>query len=185
MHAQHARAEARSVRSDGRRTNGDARHDLHDKPIPELFRDLSHDTSLLVRQETQLFKAEMHARVTKLERTAGVLGLGGAIAWFGAMALTAALILGLAEVMDGWVAALIVGVAYVLAGGIALAMGKKRLSEQELMPTETQKSVKKDIRMVREAARLVTTTSRTTTRFGRCVATSKRRGSASRGRSAS
>lgn len=151
MHAQHARVETDRVEGERRRSNGHGT--LKDKPLNELVRDLSQDTAMLVRQETELFKTEMNARVEKAQRTAGVLGVGAAIAWFGCMALTAAIILGLAEVMDGWIAALIVGAAYVIAGGIALAFGKKRLDEQEMKPTQTQMSVKRDIRAVREAAR--------------------------------
>lgn len=152
MHAQQARVETERPGGDGRRTatgNGS----LKDKPINELVRNLSQDTAMLVRQESELFKTEMNARVAKVERTAGMLGVGASIAWFGCMALTAAIILGLAEVMDGWVAALIVGLAYVIVGGIALAFGKKRLAEEKLQPEETRKSVKTDIRVVREAAR--------------------------------
>ena len=151
MHAQHAPVEAEPVRHDGRRALGNGH--LKEKHIGELIRDLSHDTSLLVRQEGELFKAEMHARIAHVQRTAGVLGTGAAIAWLGCMALTAAIILGLAQVMDGWVAALIVGLAYLVAGGIALALGKRRLAEDSLAPEQTKRSIQKDIRAVREAAR--------------------------------
>lgn len=145
------RVEAEPVEHRARRANGNGH--LEGKGIGDLLRDLSRDTSLLVRQEVELFKAEMNARIEKAQRTGAVLGVGASITWFGCMALTAAIILGLAEVMDGWVAALLVGLAYVLAGGIALAIGKKRLNEQEMAPQETMSSVKKDIRAVQEAAR--------------------------------
>lgn len=155
MRVQQARVETERVQGNGRPHAGPHATEgpYKDTPISELVRNLSQDTATLVRQETELFKTEMNARVHEVQRTASVLGVGAAIAWFGAMALTAALILGLAEIMPGWVAALIVGAAYVIAGGIALMVGKQRLSEQELKPEQTTRSVKTDIRVMREAAR--------------------------------
>ena len=69
------------------------------------------DCTALVRNEIALAKAELAESTTRAK--AGVAALIGAVATLlaGSLALIAAIILGLAEVMEPWLAALIVGVA--------------------------------------------------------------------------
>jgi hypothetical protein len=126
----------------------------HDgKTVRDLMRDLSHDTTLLVRQETELFRREMELRVNRLERQAAVFGGGGVVAYVGVLALTAAVILLLSLVMAAWGAALIVGAVYVTVGGLAVLLGRKRIREQSLEPEETVESVKQDVHAMQEAIR--------------------------------
>jgi hypothetical protein len=124
-----------------------------DKPLKELLRELSVDSSTLVRQESELFRREMEGRIDRVQRELTMLGAGGMIALIGALALTAALILLLSLAMPAWVAALLVGAAFVIAGALALMNGRKRLKEEELAPRQSIRSVKQDLRTMREAMR--------------------------------
>jgi hypothetical protein len=122
-----------------------------EKPFKDLVRELSHDSKVLMRQETELFKREMEQRFSRIEREVAAIGTGGLIAYIGLLALTSALVLVLDTVMPGWAAALIVGCAYIAAGLILLLTGKNKLKHESVKPERTIDSVKRDARAVREA----------------------------------
>ena len=131
-------------------TNG---HVEDPRPIAALLRDLQADSMHLVQQEAQLFRAETSQTLARVQREAMILGAGAAIAAVGGLVLTAFLVLLLAEVMAAWLSALIVGVVFAVAGGVAIMNGKKKLAAEQLAPKQTQRSVKEDIRTMREAWR--------------------------------
>jgi uncharacterized membrane protein YqjE len=124
-----------------------------DKSLTELLRELSSDSSKLVRQESELFRREMEGRIDRVQRQLTMLGAGGIIALVGVLALTTSLILLLALAMPAWVAALLVGAAFVIGGALALLNGRKRLQTEELAPRQSIRSVKQDLRTMREAMR--------------------------------
>lgn len=149
---QAARTEAVG-RGNGHARLRDASSGTEDQKLGELMSAISRDTSLLVDQELELFKREMDARITRVEKQGAMLGAGSLVAYVGVLALTAALILGLATTMSGWIAALIVGVAYAAIGGAMVVRGKRKLAEAELTPKKTIQSVKTDAWTLKEAAR--------------------------------
>jgi putative superfamily III holin-X len=124
---------------------------LDGKPLKELVRDLSCDSKVLMRQETELFKREMELRLQRIEREVAAIGSGGLIAYIGILALTSALILVLDTVMPGWSAALIVGCGYIVGGLTLLLMGRNKLKHETVKPERTIESVKRDARAFREA----------------------------------
>src|SRR5690242_18477896 len=95
-----------------------------DKPVGELVRDLSTHTTQLVRDEVELAKAELAVKARRAGTGAGMFGGAGALGFYAFGALTAAAILGLATVLDAWLAALIVGVAYAAFAGVLAVLGK-------------------------------------------------------------
>lgn len=124
-----------------------------DRSIRDLMRDLSHDSTLLVHQEAELFKREIEGRVSRLEKHATVLGGGGVIAHIGVLSLTAALILLLSLVMAAWGAALLVGAVYVAVGAVTALAGKRQLKHDSVKPEQSIESVKRDVHTVQEAVR--------------------------------
>src|SRR4051794_41911514 len=95
-----------------------------DRPLPDLMRDLSQQSTELIRQEIELAKAELRAKGKSAGVGAGMFGAAGLIALFGVGALTACLILALATAVDGWLAALIVAGGDLAAGGGGALGGK-------------------------------------------------------------
>lgn len=126
---------------------------VEDRPIAALLRDLQSDSMHLVQQEAQLFRAETSQTLARVQREAMILGAGAALAAVGGLVLAAFLVLLLAEVMPAWLSALIVGVVLTVAGGVAIMNGKKKIAAEQLAPKQTQRSVKEDIRTLREAWR--------------------------------
>ena len=139
-------------RQNGSRTRREATT-IDDRSLPQLLRDLSNDSVMLIRKEAELFRAETEQKLTKAQRQGIVLGAGGMVAYLGMLALTAAVILLLALAIPAWGSALIVGAVMVITGVIAMVIGKNRLQRESLAPNESIRSVKTDVRMVREAVR--------------------------------
>ena len=104
-------------------------NDLRDRPTSELLKQLSDQTTSLVRQEIELAKLEVREKGKQAGIGAGLFGGAGLFAVFGFGALTAGIIAILATAMATWVAAVIVAVVYFAIAGIAALMGKSRVKQ--------------------------------------------------------
>ena len=122
-----------------------------DRPLAELMRDLSQQSTELIRQEIELAKAELRAKGKSAGVGAGMFGAVGLIALFGVGALTACLVLALATAMDAWLAALIVAVVYLVAAGVAALVGKGKVQEATPpAPEQAIASTKEDVRWTKQ-----------------------------------
>jgi len=123
-----------------------------DRSIGELFGQLSQDMTLLFRQEVQLARAEMSEKISQVTGNLVSVVAGGFVAYVGALALVAALILGLHEAADisPWVSALIVGALLAGAGYLMLNRGLKELKRVDLAPRRTVETLKDDVQWAKE-----------------------------------
>jgi uncharacterized membrane protein YqjE len=125
-----------------------------DKPLGELVQDLSRQTSTLIRQEMRLAQAELAEKGKHAGKGAGMFGGASVVALFGVGALVAAAILGLATVLEPWIAAAAIGVLLLLIAGILALTGKKELDEAgPPKPEQALDSVQQDIATVKARAR--------------------------------
>jgi membrane protein len=125
-----------------------------DKPLGELVQDLSRQTSTLIRQEMRLAQAELSEKGRHAGKGAGMFGGAGLVALYGVGALIAAAILGLATVIEPWIAAAGVGVGLLLIAGIVALAGKKELdAATPPTPEQTLDSVQADVETVKASAR--------------------------------
>jgi uncharacterized membrane protein YqjE len=125
-----------------------------DRSAAELIKQVSEQTSKLVRQEIALARLEIREKIKHLGIGAGMLGAAAFCALFGAATLVAALVLALATAMDGWLAALVVAVVLLGGAGI-MALGGKRQIAQATPPTPEQavENVHEDIEEVKRSVR--------------------------------
>jgi hypothetical protein len=131
--------------------NGDQH--LRERPIGELLRELSEETTTLVRKELDLAKAEMTEKGRQAGRGAGMFGGAGAIGYLGLGALTAAAIAALATGMETWLAALIVSVVWLAIAGLMGLSAKNRVkAAAPPVPEQSIESVKEDIQWARTRA---------------------------------
>jgi uncharacterized membrane protein YqjE len=109
--------------------------------LGELFRQFGQDGVTLVRQEVALAKVELKQTLSGYARDAGRLGVAVALAWFGASALIAALIIGTGALLQNyWLSALLVAVlllaaAAVLGRGALLQMKATSLKPEDVVET--------------------------------------------------
>lgn len=109
--------------------------------LSRLFGDLA----ALLRNEVALAKAELSESTTRAKT--GIAALIGAVTTLlaGSLALLTAVILGLAKVLEPWLAALIVGVA-ITGIGIVLLMGaRKKLVPPHIEIDRTRAAVRNDV----------------------------------------
>lgn len=119
--------------------------DPRERPIGELVKDLSSQTSTLVRKEIELAKAELSQQGKIAGKGVGLL-VGGAI--FGLLALialTAMLIAVLDTAMDTWLAALIVTVLWAIVAAVLAKAGQSALKRLTPPAPQTVETVKEDI----------------------------------------
>ena len=120
----------------------------------ELVRELSEQTTTLIRKELALAQLELKEKGKRAGIGGGLFGTAGLLAVFGLGTLIATAVLALATAVDAWLAALIVAVVIFAAAGVAALMGKKQI-ERATPPAPEQaiESVKRDVEEVKEHAR--------------------------------
>ncbi|MDQ3849667.1 MAG: phage holin family protein [Actinomycetota bacterium] len=130
------------------------RSEAADPSVAELLKQLSEQTSTLVRQELELAKIELESKGKKAGLGAGMFGAAGLFGLFALATLTACAVLALDTAMAGWLAALIVAVVYgAVAGGLALS-GKAKVTEAvPPVPEQTVDSVKEDVKWTKQHAK--------------------------------
>ena len=133
--------------------NGDPQ-DLHDRPISDLMKQLSEQTTTLVRQELELAKAEVSEKGKKAGMGAGMFGGAGVSALLGLGALTTAVITLLDNAMSTQLAALIVSVVWFAIAGVLALQGRNKVQEATPpVPEQATASVKEDVQWAKTRAK--------------------------------
>lgn len=125
-----------------------------DASFGDLAARLSEQASRLVRDEFALAQAEAKEKAKRLGVGIGKFGMSGVLAMFGGMSATAAAVLGLANVLPGWLAALAVAAVLFMVAGIVALSGKRSVRRAAPpVPTEAVRSAKADVAAVRQAVK--------------------------------
>ena len=124
--------------------NGGA-SDPRERPIGELVKDLSQQTSTLVRKELELARAELQQQGKVAGKGAGLLGGATVAALLALGALSAAVIALLDKAMAIWVAALIVTALWAIVALVLAQAGRTSLQRATPPAPQTVETVKEDI----------------------------------------
>lgn len=128
-------------------------NDERERPTGELLKQLTDQTTRLVKQEIELAKLELQEKGKKAGVGAGMFGGAGALGLYALGALTATIILALATFMPGWVAALIVTVVYGAIAGVLALRGKAKVKQATPpVPEQAVETTKEDARWVKTKA---------------------------------
>lgn len=121
---------------------GNGRPRLHpDESVGNLLKQISTDSTHLIRQEIALAKLELRESVSAAGKSAAQLGIALGVAIPGMLSLVAFLVIALGDLMNGnyWASALIVGVACLALAGVlarrAIANVKGKLGIPETTGT--------------------------------------------------
>jgi uncharacterized membrane protein YqjE len=124
--------------------------DLRERPLPELLKQLSEETTRLVHQELELAKAELTQKGRQAGMGAGLFGAAGAIGFLALAALTACFILALDAVLPAWLAALIVAVVYGVIAAVLAMQGRNKVRQATPpVPEQTIETVKEDVQWLK------------------------------------
>lgn len=125
-----------------------------DRSIGELFADLAKESSVLVRQEVALAKAEMTQKAGEVGKDIGFLAVGGLVLYAGLLAIIAAIIIVLGTVgVPWWLSALLVGLIVAGVGYFLVQKGLKALKRENLAPRQTIQTLKDDAEWAKEQVR--------------------------------
>jgi Putative Actinobacterial Holin-X, holin superfamily III len=125
--------------------------DPKDASTGELIGQLTDQVTKLVRDEVRLAQAEVTQKAKRLGIGAGLFGGAGLVALLGLNALITAAILGLANVLPGWLSAIIIAVVLFAVAGVLALLGKKDVQQAAPpLPTETIASVQADVATVKQ-----------------------------------
>ena len=131
-----------SIDSDFRRRNPE------EERTTGLFSRLLTDASALAKNEIELAKTEFRNSLDELKTGLAAFGIACVVLLAGLMALVAAGILALGQVMVWWLAALCVGIPLGIAGLVLLGVGKRKLLNTGTRMDRTQNSLQKDATVV-------------------------------------
>jgi uncharacterized membrane protein YqjE len=127
---------------------------MRDQSTGELLKELSNQTTTLVRQEIELAKAELAEKGTKAGVGAGMFGGAGLFGVFAFAALTTAVVAALDRAMDLWLAALIVTATYAAVAAVLALQGRNKVREAgPPVPEQATESVKEDVQWAKTRAR--------------------------------
>ncbi|WP_338890218.1 phage holin family protein [Rhodococcus sovatensis] len=124
---------------------------VDDLSTVQLIERLTDQVGTLVRTEVDAGLAEVKNKGSRLGVGIGISSAGALLLFFGTATLIATAVLGLATVLDPWLAALIVAVAVLVVGGVLAALGASRAKNAlPPVPENTAASVEKDIEAVKK-----------------------------------
>ena len=133
---------------------GPEQADLRERPLGELLKQLSEETTRLVRQEIELAKAELTQKGRQAGIGAGLFGAAGAIGFLALAALTTCIILALDAVMPAWLAALLVAVVYGAIAAVLVIQGRTKVKQAvPPVPEQTVQTVKEDVQWAKTQMR--------------------------------
>jgi hypothetical protein len=133
---------------------GPAQEDLRERPLGELLKQLSEETTRLVHQELELAKAELTQKGRQAGMGAGLFGAAGAIGLLALAALTTCFILALDAVLPAWLAALLVAVVYAAVAAVLAMQGRNKVRQAvPPVPEQTVETVKEDVQWAKTQMR--------------------------------
>jgi uncharacterized membrane protein YqjE len=133
--------------------NGEA-NELRSHSTGDLVKQLSEQTTTLVRKEIELAKAELSEKGKVAGQGAGMFGGAAVAALLALGTLTAMILAVLDEAMDFWVAALIVTVLYGAIAAVLAMSGRDRVKQATPpAPEQTVETVKEDVQWAKSRAK--------------------------------
>jgi len=135
--------------------DGTTETDLRERSVSDLLKQLSQQTSTLVKQELDLAKAELTQKGKSAGVGAGFIG-GGALLGLGAFGAFTTFLIALVQtaVEHTWLAALIVTAVYGAIAAVLALRGKGKIEEATPpAPEQTVETLKEDVEWARTRTR--------------------------------
>jgi uncharacterized membrane protein YqjE len=118
------------------------------------MKELSEQTSTLVRQEIELARAELTEKGKAAGAGAGILGGAGVVGLLALGTFTAFVVGALDTAMKFWLAALIVTLVYGAIAGVLALRGRDKVKEAgPPVPEQTIETVKEDVEWAKSQSR--------------------------------
>jgi len=120
----------------------------YERPLGELFSDLTRNLQTLVRKEVELAKLEVQEQASRASKAGAMFGAGALAGFMALVLISFAAAWGLAEGIPRWLAFLAVGLLYGAVAGLAFVAGKKKLAEVR-PPKQAVQTLKQDVEVAK------------------------------------
>lgn len=132
-----------------------------ERSLGDLLKELSAETAELVRKQVELATSEMSEKASDAGAAVASVGVGGAVAFAGALALLYALITALTALLAQfvalgvavWLAPLVVGVALAAVGYSMVGKSLRRLRAVGLKPEKTTQTLQENTQWLKAKVR--------------------------------
>ena len=129
-----------------------------ERSIGQLLKELTHEISVLLRQEVDLAKTEMSEKASRVGSNLGALAVGGGVTLLGALSLLAAAIYGLTALLDRfislriavWLAPLLIGLILAMVGYSLVKKALETLKRESITPQRTTQSLQENKAWLKE-----------------------------------
>ena len=129
-----------------------------ERSIGQLLKELTQESSTLLKQEVNLAKTEMSEKASRVGVNLGSVAVGGAVALLGAIALVLAAVYGLGAILNNflspetasWLAPLIVGGILAAVGYSMIKKALETLKRESLAPEKTTQSLQENKEWLRQ-----------------------------------
>lgn len=123
-----------------------------ERSIGQLLKELTQESSTLLKQEVNLAKTEMSEKASRVGTNLGGVAVGGAVALLGAIGLMLAAVYGLGAILNNflspetasWLAPLIVGGILAAVGYSMIKKALETLKRESLAPEKTTQSLQEN-----------------------------------------
>lgn len=116
-----------------------------ERPLGDLFSDMTRSVQTLVRGEVSLAKAELSEQVSKATKAGAMFGGAAVVGFIAALLIAFAAAWGLAEAIPAGLAFLAVGLLFGAIAGLLAVVGKKRMQTVRPVPEQTVQTLRQDI----------------------------------------
>jgi hypothetical protein len=129
-----------------------------DRSIGQLLKELTQESSTLLKQEVNLAKTEMSEKASRIGANLGEVAVGGAVALLGSIALLLAAVYGLTSILNNfmdqevavWLAPLIVGGILAAVGYSLIKKALATLKQESITPQKTTQSLQENKEWLKE-----------------------------------
>jgi hypothetical protein len=129
-----------------------------ERSIGQLLKELTQESSTLLKQEVNLAKTEMSEKASRVGANLGEVAVGGGVALLGAIALLLAVSNGLTVLLERFLSpGIAVWLAPLIAGGVLAAVGYSlitkalaTLKQESLTPERTTQSLQENKEWLRQ-----------------------------------
>jgi hypothetical protein len=129
-----------------------------DRSIGQLLKELTQESSTLLKQEVNLAKTEMSEKASRIGANLGEVAVGGAVALLGAIALLLAAVYGLTSILNNfmnqevavWLAPLIVGGILAAVGYSLIKKALATLKQESITPQRTTQTLQENKEWLKE-----------------------------------
>lgn len=120
-----------------------------DRPLGELFSDMTKSLQTLVRKEVELAKVEVKDQASRAGKGAVLFVGAGVIGFVALILLSFAAAWGVAEAIPTGLAFLAIGLIYVVVAGLLAVVGKKKLAAVKPVPRQTVETLREDVEVAK------------------------------------